>query len=81
MTSDLMGKTFSYPDIIRPEGPPHVGTVVSVREASDGTILVLLSGKKVFVPLGRCQEIVWWRLPKLLLLGSPTFWPGQRRGG
>lgn len=54
----LMGHLFDFPHPVRPKSvPPYRGKVVDVRETPTET-LILLEGKKVFVPWWKCTEVV-----------------------
>jgi len=58
LTFILMEKVLVYPSPIRPSAAPHVGRVVGVRfsTAVREGVLVLLEGKRTYVPLERCHE-------------------------
>jgi hypothetical protein len=52
---ELIGRKLSYPNPVNSRIPPHVGIVLSVRESNE--VLVLLEGKKIYVPVSKCTEI------------------------
>lgn len=53
----LVGRTFDYPHPVRPKSvAPHRGKVVDVRTTATET-LILLEGKRTFVPWWKCVEV------------------------
>lgn len=52
----LLGKVFDWPHPVRKTLPPYRGKVVDVRTTPTET-LILLEGKKAFVPWWMCTEV------------------------